>query len=202
LDVGQRLSGGFRRAGGFSSGNGTFVQLSSSGNPGAVATRDTDTGNTGGTGVWEWHVHNGIVTERPHVGTASVIINAVNDAGHYFSCLCVFNRDRCAAVSTGGQLTVTDVDSPATFVAQAGTSGLYGTFALASDGTWTYVMDGAHDAFVAGQQYVETFAVTSADGTAGSVTVRIERGIDSAIEKFSNSNPHRTAPAAKNIQFP
>ena len=201
MDVGQRLSGGFRRAGGFSSGNGTFVQLSSSGNPGAVATRDTDTGNTGGTGVWEWHVHNGIVTERPHVGTASVIINAVNDAA-IISPASVSLTETDAPLSTGGQLTVTDVDSPATFVAQAGTSGLYGTFALASDGTWTYVMDGAHDAFVAGQQYVETFAVTSADGTAGSVTVRIERGIDSAIEKFSNSNPHRTAPAAKNIQFP
>ena len=36
---------------------------------------------------------------------------------------------------------------------------------MAADGTWTYMMDGAHDEFVAGQQYVETFAVASADGT-------------------------------------
>ncbi len=50
---------------------------------------------------------------------------------------------------------------------QAGTAGLYGTFALASDGTWTYVMDGAHNELVGGQQYVETFAVASADGSRG-----------------------------------
>ena len=113
---------GFDAPAGFSSGNGTFVQLSSSGNPGAVATRDTDAGNTGGTGVWEWHVHNGIVTERPHVGTASVIINAVNDAA-IISPASVSLTETDVPLSTGGQLTVSDVDSSATFVAQAGTTG-------------------------------------------------------------------------------
>ena len=57
-----------------------------------------------------------------------------------------------AALSTGGQLTVSDVDSSATFVAQSGTAGAYGTFALAADGSWTYVMDGAHNELVGGQR--------------------------------------------------
>src|SRR6185503_19078104 len=74
-----------------------------------------------------------------------------------------------------------DVDSSATFVALAGTAGAYGTFALASDGTWTYVMDGAHNELVGGQQYVETFAVASADGTASSVTVTITGTNDAAV---------------------
>ena len=42
-------------------------------------------------------------------------------------------------------------------------------------------MDGAHDELVGGQQYVETFAVASADGTAGSVTVTITGSNDAAV---------------------
>ena len=36
------------------------------------------------------------------------------------------------ALATSGTLTVSDVDSPASFVAQAGTIGSYGTFAIDS----------------------------------------------------------------------
>jgi len=42
------------------------------------------------------------------------------------------------ALATSGTLTVSDVDSPASFVAQAGTIGSYGTFAIDSAGAWTY----------------------------------------------------------------
>src|SRR2546429_6887739 len=35
-----------------------------------------------------------------------------------------------ADISSSGTLTISDVDSPATFVAQAGTLGTYGTFAI------------------------------------------------------------------------
>src|SRR5262249_56695459 len=38
--------------------------------------------------------------------------------------------DDAADISTSGTLTVSDVDSAATFVAQAGTAGSYGTFAI------------------------------------------------------------------------
>ncbi len=39
-----------------------------------------------------------------------------------------------ADISTAGTLTISDVDSPATFVAQAATAGTYGTFAIDSAG--------------------------------------------------------------------
>src|SRR5437773_1575056 len=43
-----------------------------------------------------------------------------------------------ADISTAGTLTISDVDSPATFVAQAATLGTYGTFAIDAAGAWTY----------------------------------------------------------------
>ena len=42
-------------------------------------------------------------------------------------------------------------------------------------------MDGAHNELVGGQQYVETFAVASADGTPCSVTVTITGTNDAAV---------------------
>src|SRR5205814_2210919 len=68
-------------------------------------------------------------------------------------------------ISTSGTLTVSDVDSPATFVAQAGTAGSYGTFAIDSAGAWTYTASSAHNEFVDGTTYTDTFSVASADGT-------------------------------------
>jgi VCBS repeat-containing protein len=70
-------------------------------------------------------------------------------------------------------LTISDADSPATFVAQAATAGSYGTFAITSAGAWTYTASSAHNEFVAGTTYTDTFQVASADGTPTSVTINI-----------------------------
>ena len=86
-----------------------------------------------------------------------------------------------AAITTSGTLTISDVDSPATFVAQAGTAGSYGTFAIDAAGAWTYTASSAHDEFVAGTTYTDTFAVPSADGTRTSVTVNILGTNDAAV---------------------
>src|SRR5947199_344131 len=53
-------------------------------------------------------------------------------------------------------LTISDVDSPATFVAQAATAGTYGTFAIDSAGAWTYTASSAHNEFAAGSTYSDT----------------------------------------------
>jgi VCBS repeat-containing protein len=58
-------------------------------------------------------------------------------------------------------------------VAQAGTLGSYGTFAIDSAGAWTYTASSAHNEFVAGTTYTDTFQVASADGTPTSVTINI-----------------------------
>ena len=81
--------------------------------------------------------------------------------------------DTAADISTSGTLTVSDVDSPASFVAQAGTAGSYGTFAIDSAGAWTYTASSAHNEFAAGTTYTDTFSVASADGTLTSVTINI-----------------------------
>ena len=89
--------------------------------------------------------------------------------------------DTVAAISTSGTLTISDVDSSETFVAQVGTSGTYGTFDIDSAGAWTYTASSAHDEFVAGQHYIETFDVVSADGTHTTVHIDILGTNDAAV---------------------
>ncbi|WP_095824823.1 VCBS domain-containing protein [Mesorhizobium sp. WSM3882] len=89
--------------------------------------------------------------------------------------------DAAADISSSGQLTISDVDSPATFVAQAGTVGTYGTFAIDAAGAWTYTASSAHNEFAAGTTYTDTFDVVSADGTHTSVTINIDGTNDAAI---------------------
>ncbi|TGQ76269.1 hypothetical protein EN851_36100, partial [Mesorhizobium sp. M8A.F.Ca.ET.208.01.1.1] len=65
-------------------------------------------------------------------------------------------------ISSSGTLTISDVDSPATFVAQAATVGTYGSFSIDSAGAWTYTASSAHNEFAAGTTYTDTFDVVSA----------------------------------------
>ena len=101
-----------------------------------------------------------------------------------------------ADISTSGTLTISDVDSPATFVAQAGTLGSYGTFAIDSAGAWTYTASSAHNEFVAGTTYTDTFQVASADGTPTSVTINILGTNDAAVLSADVRNLTETNAAA------
>jgi VCBS repeat-containing protein len=86
-----------------------------------------------------------------------------------------------ADISTSGTLSISDVDNPATFVTQSGTEGTYGTFSIDANGAWTYTADSAHNEFIAGQTYTDTFTVTAADGTQTTVTVNILGTNDAAV---------------------
>ena len=101
-----------------------------------------------------------------------------------------------ADISTSGTLTISDVDSPATFVAQAGTAGSYGTFAIDAAGAWTYTASSAHNEFVAGTTYTDTFDVASADGTLTSVTINILGTNDAAVLSADTRNLTETNSAA------
>src|SRR3989442_1084970 len=101
-----------------------------------------------------------------------------------------------ADISTAGTLTISDVDSPATFVAQAATAGTYGTFAIDSAGAWTYTASSAHNEFAAGSTYSDTFAVASADGTLTSVTIHIAGTNDAAVLSADVANLTETNLAA------
>ncbi|WP_259674708.1 VCBS domain-containing protein, partial [Pseudomonas fluorescens] len=72
--------------------------------------------------------------------------------------------DAAADISTAGTLSISDVDSAATFVAQSNTAGSYGQFTISTGGAWSYVANSAHNEFVAGTTYTDTFTVSSADG--------------------------------------
>ena len=57
----------------------------------------------------------------------------------------------------------------------------YGTFTIDADGAWSYTANSAHDEFVAGTTYTDTFSVAAADGTPTSVTVNILGTNDAAV---------------------
>ncbi|WP_217578042.1 VCBS domain-containing protein [Mesorhizobium sp. GbtcB19] len=142
-------------------------------------------------GVWTYALNQALadpLTQGQHVtdtltvksadGTASynivVNITGTNDAAVLSSAsVNLTEGNTAAAISTSGNLTISDVDSPATFVAQAATVGNYGTFAINAAGAWTYTASSAHNEFVAGQHYTENFDVVSADGTHTSVAINI-----------------------------
>ncbi|MBZ9771578.1 beta strand repeat-containing protein, partial [Mesorhizobium sp. CO1-1-8] len=129
--------------------------------------------NAGGTttDTFNYTVSDGSLTDT---AVLTVTINGANDAAVLSSASVNLTEGNTAAdISTSGTLTISDVDSPATFVAQAANVGTYGTFAINAAGAWTYTASSAHDEFVAGQHYIENFDAVSADGTHTSVHIDI-----------------------------
>ncbi|WP_281685941.1 retention module-containing protein [Pseudomonas citronellolis] len=112
--------------------------------------------------------------------TITITVTGTNDAAVITGAQVHINETN-APISTGGQLTVTDVDSPATFVEQTNVAGQYGHFSLAADGTWSYTADSAYNQLSVGQSLTDTFTVTSADGTTSSVSVTIDGTNDAAV---------------------
>src|SRR3989441_8313777 len=91
-------------------------------------------------------------------------------------------------ISTAGTLTISDVDSPATFVAQAATAGTYGTFAIDSAGAWTYTASSAHNEVADGSSFNATFSLKWADGILSSVTIHIAGTNDAAVLSAAVAN--------------
>src|SRR3989441_7033190 len=83
--------------------------------------------------------------------------------------------------STGGTLTVSDVDSAQSFAPQTNVAGAYGRFSIAANGAWTYTANSAFDNLNFGQSISDTFTVASADGTTSTVQVTINGTNDAAV---------------------
>ena len=115
--------------------------------------------------------------------TITVSVNGANDAAVIGGVSTATLTETNAAQTATGTLTITDVDSAATFAAQSNTAGSngYGKFSLTTAGAWTYTMNTAHDEFVAGTAYTDSFTAVSADGTAKLVTVTINGTNDAAV---------------------
>src|SRR5205807_2425359 len=112
--------------------------------------------------------------------TVQVTINGTNDAA-VLSSASVALSETNAPLSTGGTLTVSDVDSAQTFVPQTNVAGTNGTFSIAANGTWTYTANSAFNNLSVGQSVSDTFTVASADGTTTTVQVTINGTNDAAV---------------------
>src|SRR5262249_58985452 len=69
-------------------------------------------------------------------------------------------------------------------------------FAIDSAGAWTYTASSAHNEFVAGTTYTDSFDVVSADGTHTSVTINILGTNDAAVLSADVRNLTETNAAA------
>lgn len=121
-------------------------------------------------------------TTSSNTQTLTITIRGVNDAAVIASATANLSETD-AIQTTGGTLAITDVDSPATFVAQVNAEGTggYGHFTIGTNGAWSYAMDSAHNEFKAGVTYTDVLTVTSADGTTSSITINILGTDDAAV---------------------
>ncbi len=119
-----------------------------------------------------------VVVTDDHGATATTTLtfnfSGENDPAHVSSDSRHLTEDHTPQqISTSGVLTISDIDSPATFVTRSNVDGAFGHFSIDSAGAWTYIADSGHNEFAGGQTYTDTFAVATADGTTTSVTVNI-----------------------------
>ncbi|PQA83473.1 hypothetical protein C5F52_08475 [Limnohabitans sp. TS-CS-82] len=113
----------------------------------------------------------------------TVTMYGVNDSANIGGVTTATLTETNVAQTATGTLTITDMDSAATFVAQTATAGTngYGKFSLTAAGVWTYTMDTAHNEFKAGTAYTDSFDAVSADGTTQSIVVTINGTNDAAV---------------------
>ena len=110
----------------------------------------------------------------------TVTINGTNDAAVLSSATVALDENN-SPLTTSGTLTISDVDSPETFVAQTNTAGTNGSFSITSAGVWSYTANSAFDSLNVGQSVSDTFSVAAADGTTTSVKVTINGTNDAAV---------------------
>jgi VCBS repeat-containing protein len=152
----------------------------------------TPAANYNGPDSFTYTVTSGGVTET---ATVTVTVRPVNDAAVLGSAdVRVAETD--SPVSTGGTLTISDIDSPATFTPQTNVAGSYGTFSIDAAGAWTFVANSAFNALNVGQSVSESFTVTSADGTATTVKVTINGTNDAPVASASVVGSGSEDPAA------
>jgi VCBS repeat-containing protein len=115
-------------------------------------------------------------------GTIQVNILGTND-GAAISGATTLGLTETNLPQTATALVVsTDDDNLSTFVANSELDGDhgYGTFSIDAAGQWTYTMNAAHDAFVAGKVYTDSVTVSTIDGTSFELKVNITGDNDAA----------------------
>ncbi|WP_346656345.1 VCBS domain-containing protein [Vibrio sp. G-C-1] len=122
-------------------------------------------------------------------GTEQVVkvtINGTNDAATIEGDTEVVASETDAALSLTGTLTATDVDNADNTFTATSKEGSYGTFSIAENGEWTFVANSAFNEMNVGDSKVESFTVTSVDGTEQVVKVTINGTNDlPTVEDFT-----------------
>ncbi|MBD9574350.1 retention module-containing protein [Pseudomonas sp. PDM23] len=118
--------------------------------------------------------------------TLTITVTGSNDPAVIGGVASVNVNETNAPVTTGGLLTVSDVDGPASFQAQSNVAGKYGTFSLGTDGTWTYTANDAYNELKQDEKLTDSFTVKATDGTSATVTVNIV-GTNDAPVAFGDS---------------
>ncbi|TLU57765.1 MAG: hypothetical protein FDX18_06795, partial [Chlorobium sp.] len=82
-----------------------------------------------------------------------------------------------------GTLTIISHDDPTSFIAKSLVAGSnnYGTFSLTKAGVWSYTTNSAHNEFVSGKTYTDSFTAKTTDGTEQVITVTITGTNDAAV---------------------
>ena len=121
--------------------------------------------------------------------TISVTINGTNDAAVVGGSTSASLTETNVVQTATGKMTVSDVDSAASFIPQSAVAGSngYGTFTLSADGSWTYTMGSAHNEFRDGVTYTDTLTAKTADGTSQAVTVSMLGTNDAAVVRGTST---------------
>jgi VCBS repeat-containing protein len=118
--------------------------------------------------------------------TVQINVAAVNDPAVISGVFTGTLKEDAVPDNVSGQLTATDIDSPATFQVVSGgvTGNGYGTFGVDATGRWTYTLDNSNPTVNAlndaSAPLSDTFSVRSADGTLQVVTITINGTTDVA----------------------
>ncbi|MFC7414826.1 VCBS domain-containing protein, partial [Larsenimonas suaedae] len=125
-----------------------------------------------------------VTTAGGDTETVTITVNGTDDAAEITG-VQTGSVTEDTALTTSGTLTATDTDAGESgFVAQPGTAGTYGSFAIDAAGNWTYQLDnesGDVQALGAGDQLTESFTVTTAGGDSETVTITVN-GTDDVAE--------------------
>jgi VCBS repeat-containing protein len=119
--------------------------------------------------------------------TVSVTINGQNDAAVITGAKTGSINESVTVLtgtSTTGTLTSTDVDNTSAWTPVTSGNTAHGTYALTAAGAWTYTLDNGNSAVNAlnvGGSFVDTFNVTTIDGTTQTVSVLINGQNDDAV---------------------
>ncbi|WP_445619515.1 Ig-like domain-containing protein [Kushneria sp. Sum13] len=183
------------------------VGLSVSLDPVSVVSSDGNLGalTIDATGRWTYHVDQsatlslGIGVVKPEIFTVTdvlgnlhtIVVNLTGEAGGALISLPDSGGESAdPMLVTSGVLTIRDADvdeaafDPSSVTSPAGT---LGSLTLAADGQWVYSVPNSVIAYLgAGQTKVETFTVSSLDGTTHTITVTVV-GKNSPVEAVADT---------------